>query len=118
MSNFKIYPEIDIQEFQEIIGGHKYTHLQLNTYLRKKHNGTWYFWIYNLRTRFKDYTSENKELAINKLHKEIYYALILGKIDEKLNSHYKETVYPKDSNQISEKKRIKQLLKQNKSWQN
>ena len=93
-----IYPEIEIG--QRSGGG-----LVAKTTLRKEHKGKWYFW---------DFVQSSYDLSTDKLterlHKEVYLFIILGKIQLDLVNYKGDPIFIEDPNQISEADRLNKLI--------
>ena len=94
-----IYPEIEIG--QRSGGG-----LIAKTTLRKEHKGKWYFW---------DFVQSSYDLSADKLterlRKEVYLVIILGKVQLDLVNYKGEPIFVEDPNQTSEESRLKELNK-------
>ena len=105
----KIYPEIEIEEYKNF--------LQIQTILRKEHNGVWYDWVFsknyskNNQYRNLRFTCDDKITLIQRFHNEVYYALILGIVDFHLLDEFGNKIYKKSESQQSEIDRLKQKLK-------
>lgn len=93
----KYYPEII----------HKTTAIKcVVTTLRKKHRGVWYDWEFA-----EFYEDEGLQAAIQRLHRNVYLTLLLGKINPKLTiGNSGISVFPKSEIQISEEERLKQQI--------
>lgn len=94
-----IYPEIEIID--------RPTSLILTTTLRKKHNGKWYFVEFIKSWRKID--EKDKIKATVSFSKEVYYFIILGKINKLLDAEGNR-IYKLDPIQISETERVKLKL--------
>ena len=92
-----IYPEIEVRRTGKEI--------KLLTTLRKQHNGRWYFWDFVQRC----YNLKDIGKAKEVLHKEVYNAIVLGKVSESLTDAKGELIFKEDPNQISETNRLKYL---------
>ncbi len=103
-----IYPEIDVKFSKTVI--------ELNTNLRKEHEGEWYLWkfkrVYEIDLS-DDYGSVGRLLETDNLiidlHKEVYSSIILGKVINNLVDIHGIPIFEKDPDQTSEEDR---LLKQ------
>lgn len=99
-----IYPNIETTRQQNT--------LILETYLRKKHKGTWYLWKF-FRSAYVPEGATDFSPAISSFCRDIYMAQMYGKIDPKLK--YRPTlefpegelIFPLSSNQDqTEKERL------------
>lgn len=100
----KIYPEIEIRSSQREV--------EVITTLRKKHYGKYYLWYFRYKSRieYKSQADEAINNLLEKLRREVYFAMTIGKINTKLK--YFENgvfryVFEKDENQQSEEERLK-----------
>lgn len=99
-----IYPEVHINE-----SGNE---VKIATTLRKKHNGKYYLQDFVERSRLSDTGEREWEMMVllNKLHTQVYYAMIAGKVYPKLKAISKtgEEIYlfKKDKCQTPEKERL------------
>jgi hypothetical protein len=99
----KFYPNVQIRETND----GQYDIIQLHTLLRKKHHGKWYFFPMTKQYSYEKLTLEKKIVLINNFHKEVYYCIILTKINLKDKNSYGQKYYTKDENQQSEVERLK-----------
>lgn len=97
-----IYPKIEIRETEATI--------ELFTTLRKKHRGKWYLWEFYQKYLYRGDKDKQKVQLIERLHQEVYFIIITGKISNKIVDMNGSPLFRKDQNQISESERIKGLL--------
>jgi hypothetical protein len=99
-----IYPLIDIDSTERF--------MSMRTNLRLYHDGKWYL-IPFYRKSVTLYESQ-KTTALNEFHQEVYFCLILGKIDfSAFQSAFQYTSFVEDENQQTEQERISNLLNSN-----
>lgn len=96
-----IYPKIELRETS--------TSLAILTTLRKKHNGKWYLWEFFKKWEFIE-GEGNTIRYIELFHQEVYFTIILGKVDKKAVRPGGEPIFRLDEIQISEEERLKKLL--------
>lgn len=76
------------------------------TVLRKEKDGIWYDWHV-----IEHYTQDSKETALAKVHRNVYFSLVLGEISPDLMaSSGRYPVFPKSVSQISEADRLKEQI--------
>lgn len=83
--------------------------LELQTFLRKKHRGKWYLWEF-VRNAYvlngvTDYSS-----AISSFNRDIYLAMLFGKVDTKAAYMDGTKVFKLDEDQQDEKVRMKPIF--------
>lgn len=82
--------------------------LSLETVLRKKHRGKWYLWRFYRNAYVKEGT-QNQSAAMTGFMRDIYMAMLYGKIDTKLKYKDGSKIYKLDDNQMDEKLRMRPL---------
>ncbi len=82
--------------------------LSLETVLRKKHRGKWYLWRFYRNAYVKEGT-QDQSAAITGFMRDIYMAMLYGKIDTKLEYQDGSKIYKLDDNQMDEKLRMRPL---------
>jgi tRNA G37 N-methylase Trm5 len=82
--------------------------LSLETVLRKKYRGKWYLWEFNRRAYVKEGT-QDQSAAITGFMRDIYMAMLYGKVDTKVTYKDGGKVFKLDENQMDEKLRMRPL---------
>lgn len=106
-----IYPKIEIRDVVVVDGENKYNALTLLTTLRKEHEGKWYMCEFFKNWQLPVDDEKAKIQAIEQFHSEIYFAIVCGKVSEKLTDVYGQPILKEDVRQITEIDRIKELLR-------
>jgi len=99
-TNMPVFPKIKISRDKNT--------LQMETLLRKKHRGVWYIWPFNRRA----YVPEDRNdfsSAVSSFTRDIYMAMLYGKISVNTKGIGGERYFQRDRNQIDEKLRMKPL---------
>ena len=79
--------------------------LKLQTTLRKKHRGKYYYWQF-VRNAYVPAGNNNFTPAISSFNRDIYLCQMFGKVDTKVTYKDGTKVYPLCENQVDEKERM------------
>ena len=82
--------------------------LTMETYLRKKHRGKWYIWPFS-RNAYVPEGRNDFSSAISSFVRDIYMAMLYGKISVKQKGFGNKPYFLEDKNQMDEKLRMRPL---------
>jgi hypothetical protein len=97
MSKF-IYPLIDIDSTERF--------MSMRTNLRLYHDGKCKWYLIPFYRKYVALSESQKRTALNGFHQEVYFFLILGKVDPSVSQH---TSFVEDENQQTEQERISNI---------
>lgn len=86
--------------------------LTVETSLRKEHEGKWYLWKFWKKCVYKNYDEliAHTPIVRDMTHREVYHAIILGKINLQIKDGDGFSIFDLDPNQEPETERLNKLL--------
>lgn len=98
-----VYPEVQTLVTSGVATPDNEVHIITKTVLRKEHKGTYYLWPVRHKIVCKEENViESLIQANDRLHDDVYYALILGSPSKDLRDEYGDEVFPEDEDQTPE----------------
>ncbi len=101
-----LYPEVGVH----------YTNMgiDLETTLRKEFEGIWYLWVFKKHFVSRQFSSAEESMRVlNEFHRDIYLAIVIGKISPIIVDNMGELIFEKDPDQAPEFERLTVSLKLN-----